>query len=489
MGRHQKKIISQSGIDRRLDGYYSTPEFVANFLAIEMMKISPKAKSVLDPCSGQEELVRYFIDSRLDVRTIDIFDHGVHAANTFEEGDFLAMYARSKKHTLFSRDEIGTPDLLVANPPYNCHEVAYVRDNKPWLDETFSEVGTHNMYSMFMYALIDSAKEGAVLGLIVSDSFLTHRAHTDLRKFILSTCSLHQIALCPMDLFRAQKADVRTCILLLQKGTKYQESVEAMNRTTSTAEFRRRLSERDFQTTTLDKVILDTPSDRCEIVIGCPPDIRRLFDLPRLGSQFPCVTGVSTGNDGLYVSKVKKEGFGMPFYKNPGGRRFFCSPDGYLPDNYLEISENNKTFIVRNKSLLGKRGVTCSSMGVAFGACRLPAGALFGVNANIICDDKDAWWLLAYLNSSLVTFLVRGVLLRTNMITSGYVSRLPILDLSKQTKYEIGKIAESAYEKDKEVVQSSVIAAIDAHIFESSEISERSVEYVRQFSADLLRLV
>ena len=74
------------------------------------------------------------------------------------------------------------------------------------------------MYSMFLSALIECAKKGSLIGVIISDSFLTAKLHSNLRKQIIDNCIIHQLILCPNDLFWSQKADVKTCILILEKG-------------------------------------------------------------------------------------------------------------------------------------------------------------------------------------------------------------------------------------------------------------------------------
>lgn len=123
-----------------------------------------------------------------------------------------------------------------------------------------------------------------------------------------------------------------------------------------------------------------------------------------------------------------------------------------------------------------KEGITCSSMGLPFSACYLPEGATFGVNANIFCDQKDIWWLIAYLNSSLVTYLVRGVLIRSNMITSGYVSKIPVVPFSSSTKEKLSLIAKEAHNKRVQPKDcDKYIQIIDKIVFEQLDF-EQSIE-------------
>lgn len=487
MGRHHKTVLASDGIDRREEGYYSTPEFVADFLSKKCLELAPAAKAVLDPCAGKEELLHFFHKQGLDTDTFDLLDHGVHNSTTFEQADFLKYYASIYTDApLLGSPKHSHHDIIIANPPYNCHEVDYIRNNKSWLGSIFSEIGCHNMYSMFMYALIQVAKPGCVIGLIISDSFLSHTAHTPLREHILKNCSVELVALCPTDLFKSQKADVRTCIAILRKECA-QGQVEVLNRPTSEIEFRKALEKRSFERLSLSDILLNSSDDGKELIIGCPSEIREMFSCKRIGSEFKCVTGISTGNDKRFLSKVATAEHSIPFYKNPAGRRFFSSPDAYLPNNFLEIDKREKTFMVRNKSLLMRGGVTCSSMGVAFGACRLPENATFGVNANIICSDADAWWILGYLNSYLVGYLVRGVMLRTNMITSGYVSRIPLVKLSCSAKEKIGEISKTAYSTKQSYGHEDAIEEINSIVYDEANISLDTQLMLEVFAREMLK--
>lgn len=502
MGRSVKLVVD-SGVDRRESGYYSTPPFVGKFLTQELLRISPHGQTVLDPCVGKEELLEEFYLAGKNIDSFDIEDFGVHERAQFRQLDFLEFFgdrfatqSGDSNKNAANMSQSGVPELhydyYIANPPYNCHETSYVRANKKALQQLFPEIGVTNMYSMFMSALISLAKEGALIGLVTFDSFLTAGMHAGLRQQILRECAVHAIILCPTDLFHAQKADVRTCLLVLQKGARHQREITVSNRPASTKQFQVELKERIFKSSPLNDCVLLPECDKGEFVIGCPPEVKKLFELPRLGQQYKCVTGISTGNDRKYISPEQTDNFSVPFYKNPGSRKFFCAPDGYLPENFLEIEQAVDNFMVRNKDLLFRQGITCSSMGVPFSACYLPPQSTYGVNANIIAAPDDTWWLLAYLNSTLVTYFVRGVLIRTNMITSGYVSRIPIVPLCESTKESIGMVAQQAYRNlssgaDARTIQSAM-QTIDEHIFNECSFSSATIQHLTRFCANLLRL-
>ncbi|AFY69590.1 N-6 DNA methylase [Thalassoporum mexicanum PCC 7367] len=504
MGRHSKTVATDCGKDRRSIGYYATPPFVAKFLTRKLLEIRSDGENVIDPCVGKGELVADFASAGKRVTGIDLVDFATpinYQFFQFLNHNFIDLYqaARSPDSLPQTAIDFTQFDYWIANPPYNCHEVNYIQSNKTELKRLFHDVGVHNMYSMFLSAIIDLAAEGAAIGLITLDSFLTAKAHTKLRRKILAQTTIHYLLLCPTDLFKPQGADVRTCIMILQKGKQFGDlgnQIKICNRPSSTSEFQCILQKEEFTLTQEQDIVLgDLASDRNrdnhEFLLEVPAEIKHLFkELPRLGQRFNCVTGISTGNDRKYLADRPQPGFSVPFYKNPGTRKFYTRPDAYICDRFLALAKQIKNFSVRNPHLLYQPGITCSSMGVPFSACYLPPGSAYGVNANIICDRQDIWWLIAYLNSGLVSYLVRGILIRTNMITSGYVARIPIPDFDSATKSRLAKISQATYQEVKQEQGRNISPAtvlITKICFDYLNISAKTRELIGEFNADLIK--
>ena len=507
MARKQKKIeeVLLSGdkksIDRRDLGYYSTPEFISKYISKRMMDINNKGKKVLDPCCGKEELLNTFLENGLEIKGIDIIKHKDEYRCDFEVNDFLKYYCKRKDNynNKSNFEEFNKSNYLeldydyyIANPPYNCHEVDFIKNNKNKLKKYFNDVGVHNMYSMFISAIIDLAKEDAVIGLITHDSFLTAKHHEGLRRKILDKCAIHEITMCPTNLFLNQGADVRTSIIILQKGNHNQKKVLVNNRPLNNDELNKILNKNILgeynKKSKLEDIILHSKKDNLEFIIECPDDIKNLFNGERLGEKFKCVTGISTGKDKLYLSDKKEDPFIIPFYKNPGKDRFYTDKYIYLHKDFLRFNNEINNFIVRNKSLLYKPGITCSSMGVEFTASILPENSTFGVNPNIICNESDLWWLLAYLNSTLVTYIVRGILIRSNMITSGYVCKIPLIDIDKEEKDKLSKLSKEAYEAviKKEKIN-DIMEDINEIINKSAKISQITINLINKFKVNLVK--
>ena len=486
MGRHRKAVFNNAGIDRRDTGYYSTPEAVAGFFKRKLLSLHPDPKLVFDPCAGKGELLAPFRNSGARLCGFDIIDICPDKFFDFEQRDFL-LSAIDMLDESASASSIPDADIIVANPPYNCHEHEYLRRHKQRFALCFGRNAVLNLYSLFVYAIIRTAKPGCLIGLITFDSFLTARGHEGLRGFIRDQCRIHSLLLCPTDLFREQGADVRTSILVLQKGPQGAHRIEVAGRPETATRFEQVLKADALRTYAPDEVFLPSARDRGEFVVEVPEAVRALFDAPRLGERFPCVTGISTGNDRLHLSALRKQGFTVPFYKNPGKRRFFTRPDAYLRDDYRSIAEEKPNFIIRNRQCIGLPGITCSSMGVSFGAAILPGNSAFGVNANIFPKEDDRWWLLAYLNSSLCNYLVRGVLLRSNMITAGYVARIPVPDILVAARIDLDLIAKVAYEErpDMQVAQ-AFTGRIDGLVFEACGIPAKDQKSICDFCENIV---
>lgn len=487
MGRFVKNIINKDGIDVREVGYYSTPRFIAEYITKELLSINPDGKYVLDPAVGKEELLEYFHIAGKQIDSFDIIDYENKTLSKFIHKDFISYYIGSKKELICSQSFNWKYDYYIANPPYNCHEVDYIRENKSLLNKTFNKVGANNMYSLFLSAMIDVAKEGALIGVIISDSFLTAKAHNGLRRQILSNCSIHQLILCPSSLFTNQKADVRTCIIILQKGKSFQKQVKIANRSHSVADLKSLLKSDNFKYINLNELILSNKNNEIQFIVDVPAEVLLLFKNVRIADKYKCITGISTGNDKKYLSKEKKKGYTIPFYKNPGTRRFYTSPDAYIIDHYMEESLIVSDFMVRNKQFMLKEGITCSSMGLPFSACYLPKGATFGVNANIFPPQNDIFWLLSYLNSHLITYIVRGILIRSNMVTSGYISQIPLLNFSEKEKTELESIAKNVINGCLPI--NKAIKAINTIVNNSAKLSPNTIETIEKFSINILKSV
>jgi hypothetical protein len=134
-------------------------------------------------------------------------------------------------------------------------------------------------------------------------------------------------------------------------------------------------------------------------------------------------------------------------------------------------------------------GISCSSMGVKFGATLRPDGTACGVNPNIIIDDDGRWWLLSYLNSNLCLYVTRGVIIRANMITAGYAARIPVPDLSNGCFLRLAELGRQGFTEAKGGRSTDKVKAeIDSSLAAELAIAESTNELLKQFERDPIRL-
>ncbi|WP_291911822.1 hypothetical protein [Chitinophaga sp. CB10] len=129
MGRFDKSVLIDNGVDRRQLGYYSTPEFIADFMTAAMLEINPDGNTALDPCVGKEELIKGLYKRNINIDGIDIYNYGDYYYCNYIQKDFIEFYKQQKHNLQFDQQINLKYDYYIANPPYNCHEVDYIKNH------------------------------------------------------------------------------------------------------------------------------------------------------------------------------------------------------------------------------------------------------------------------------------------------------------------------------------------------------------------------
>jgi len=426
----------------RAQGAYSTPIKTVRYMVRKLADHLPRTDGlIIDPAAGDGVFLRELAAAVPGQRSVGFELHGSSDRDGVElvRRDFIEYFAEGGT-------ELGPVLGIIGNPPYNCHESPYIRANKNALRHVFAEIGVLNTYSMFLYASLRMLAEGGILCMLVMDSFLTNRYHRKLREYVLSNAEIIEILLAPRRLFHSQKADVRTAVITLRRTSSPDPTYQAklVDRTGCEDEYQRPgrvqlLGQSEYY---------GLPGSN--FVVCVPDSIRRIFREPyrSIGDAVPGGAGVSTGNDSQFLRKGERPPGWIPFMKNPGQARYFHQTDTYITPDWESLAGQRKNFMLRNRPFFFKAGVSCSSMGIPFGAVLLPEGCLFGVNANLFPHtERERFFLLGLLNSSLCTYLIRAVLNRTNMVTPGYVKQIPYsYDAGNRGCQQIAEKARAAYE-------------------------------------------
>ncbi|MGR9048344.1 HsdM family class I SAM-dependent methyltransferase [Halobacillus faecis] len=474
---------------QRTMGQYTTPKETVQYMTRKLLSELPTKSNmkILDPATGDGIFIQALLEEGLSTESLYAFDidrktAAPHPDIHFHYEDFLKV------------DQPGQYDAIIGNPPYKSkRQSPYFSENRERIQREFGKVGIHNLYSLFIHKGIQCLKPGGVMTMIVQDSFLTNIYYKSFREFLLKETEIKEIVLAPRRLFHKGKADVRTAIITLKK-----RDIEAVPSTQM--RLVDRLKDQDYD---------DPPENHIQYLsqqtfeqmpannfaINVPEDILSHFESPyrTLGSVLKGGTGISTGDDRFFLRSFQDGHVPpewIPFYKN-GGRKdaWYYEPKYYIHKNWPDYVESNTNFTVRNRSYFYQRGITCSSMGVDFSAALLPEGSLFGVNANLFPErEEDLYYFLSLLNSKLIKYMVRKVLNRTNMITSGYIKKIPYIEPDPLQKQVMIETARSIVDKKKENPSFQTDdwqSLVDQTVYEIYGISSASRSKVHDFCHDI----
>ncbi|MFX1332816.1 MAG: class I SAM-dependent DNA methyltransferase [Promethearchaeota archaeon] len=112
-------------------------------------------------------------------------------------------------------------DCIIGNPPYGRKSPSYLKNIYKQIYHDLASVygyklGANDLYTLFLANAIHNVKNNGTICFILSDTFLSLKSHTILRRLILDTCKINEILLAPIDLFRPMTTS-RTCIITLTK--------------------------------------------------------------------------------------------------------------------------------------------------------------------------------------------------------------------------------------------------------------------------------
>ncbi|HEX4145310.1 MAG TPA: N-6 DNA methylase [Pirellulales bacterium] len=201
----------------KTQGIHYTPPELAQFLArllASQLPLRCRELRVLDPACGDGALLSAFAQAlpataraRLTLVGYETDRTAIAAADsvlrpltvkqlTLVEGDFLAAATGSRRPGLPGAGEGAVPpagfDAVIANPPYVRTQVLGAR-RAGSLAAEFGLTGRVDLYHAFARAMADVLKPGGVLGLLVSNRFLTVKSGAALRAMLRTQFALKAI--------------------------------------------------------------------------------------------------------------------------------------------------------------------------------------------------------------------------------------------------------------------------------------------------------
>ncbi|MGP4059310.1 Eco57I restriction-modification methylase domain-containing protein [Halobacillus sp. H74] len=484
-------MISQ----KRMMGQYGTPQETVNHMVHTLLSYLPASierPKILDPSTGDGIFTLTLIAEGIDPGLLYAYDIDPTVSTPHSDVNFMTT-------DFLKADVYEEFDAIIGNPPYKSkRQSEYFLENNEFIKKQFGSIGVHNLYSLFIHKGIQALKPGGILTMIVQDSFLTNVYYKNFRHYLLSQTQIKEIALAPRRLFHKGKADVRTAILILKKKEAGEDENGSLMKLVDRLD-------NQFYETPLTKNVQYLNQKHFEslpgynFAINVPFEILQHFQMPyqKFGDVIEGGTGISTGNDRHFLRKYEQiDNFKewIPFYKNGGvNDGWYYAPKYYIHKDWQIQQEGHPNFTIRNSAFFYRKGITCSSMGVGFSAAYLPKNSLFGVNANFFPENEDdLFYFLGLLNSKLATYMVRKVLNRTNMITSGYIKKLPYAAPSSINK-EIVRAASRSLVKEKKLNPhfntGPLQRTIDEAIYDIYGISKENQGHVEEFCQDILERI
>lgn len=425
-------------------GSYDTPLPTVEFMIKKALKYIPNPRSILDPCVGNGIFIKALLNMQFSAKIMTAHDIDGDCLKDLEISG-INCYV---KDSLI--DDFGKFDLIIGNPPYKSRRQSmYMKEHKVILEKKYNTIGLYNLYALFIYNSILHLNPGGIICFIVEDSFCMNRYYRKLRDFILNSVKILEIILAPSDLFHDMDADVRTAIIIMQKaeGPLYhQERNEndmiLIDRLNTQEEFanppkKKILKQKIFGKTPDHKFIIGIPDSILDLILKT----KKTFNDVSFGG-----TGISTGNDALFLKKSSEinDPNWVPFYKSGKRTPYYYISEDKINRNYEDNEKKYKDYIVRNKIYYFKEGITCSSIGRHFSASYMPEGCLFGVNANFFFNStKELYFYLGLLNSKLFEYIGRKFLNRSNILATSFIREFPIVDFSNQDIEQISNIVKN----------------------------------------------
>ena len=240
--------MTKANSEQKSTGSHYTPPALAAFVAKEMLKLwkppdNTRNISVFDPALGDGELLLAILknlqemDVPLSVSGYEtnqsemlfakkrIKDQFPKVATEFHNRDFLAQSAGCfSQPDLFQRRRPEQFDLVISNPPYVRTQVMGAKKSQD-ITRQFGLAGRVDLYYAFMIAIAQYIHPEGILGIIVSNRFMTTRSGETVRARIKELYDIEHIwDLGDTKLFEAA---VLPAVLMLKPKTSAKPSITA----------------------------------------------------------------------------------------------------------------------------------------------------------------------------------------------------------------------------------------------------------------------
>ncbi len=450
---------------RIFQAYYTKSEPIVSYM-VDLLDLNG-TETIFEPCAGDGVFIDPILNKYQDIK-IDAFELNENACNTLKSKyQDLENISIKQTDTLTDLDlEFlcsmgGKYDAVIANPPYGAWRNTIDRST---LKKRFNGFYAKESYSLFLYRSIESLNEGGKLVFIIPDTYLNLNMHKDIRKFILSTTKIKEIALFPSSYFPGVNFGyANLSIISLEKSNDYKSNIEntfkIIKDYKSVEELGNEHLEHLTKLNVKQKNVLS--NDGYIFLTNTNPNVSACIKQAKksIGDICDCATGFYSGNDKDRLKVLSKEIRNSKRYDEVDKEQitYDCSSrplDGidnekiYVPivkggnvryykaDNwFMEWSSDLVSFYKKDKkaryqnsSFYFRKGIAVPMVSSSSITGAIIEDRLFDQSIVGIFPKKEdlIHSLLAFFNSPTCNKLIRTINPSTNN-SSNYIKRIPFL--------------------------------------------------------------
>lgn len=207
MNRQYRRPTGHLGIkERKQTGAHYTPSNLSGFVAsqivsnLNLKKI--KFLSIADPAIGDGELLKSLVKNLVKKSKLNLFIKGFDIDATAVDisrkkiekfpnvtgeiinADFINYVLEQTENNLFKSHSPLLFDVVIANPPYIRTQVLGAKKSQQ-LSRQFGLKGRVDLYHAFILGVAKLIKPNGILGIIVSNRFMTTKSGEEIRRSIL----------------------------------------------------------------------------------------------------------------------------------------------------------------------------------------------------------------------------------------------------------------------------------------------------------------
>ncbi|GGW50336.1 Eco57I restriction-modification methylase domain-containing protein [Arenibacter certesii] len=474
---------------RIFQAYYTKSEPIVSYM-VDLLNLNG-TETIFEPCAGDGVFIDPILKKFPDI-IIDAFELNEEACEKLK-----VKYSGLENLSIKQTDTLtdtgldllcsmgGKYDAVIANPPYGAWRDSLDRAT---LKKKFHGFYAKESYSLFLYRCIESLREGGKLVFIIPDTYLNLNMHKDIRKYILSTTKIKEIALFPSSYFPGVNFGyANLSIIALEKSSDYESNIKNNFKLIKGYKSVNELGNNNLKhLTSLEIQQKDVLNNINHIfLINANPNVLDCIKESeiKIGDVCDCATGFYSGNDKDRLKVLSKEirnskryevvdkdkitydcssrplngieddKIFVPIVK--GGNVKYIKPDNWFmewSEEIVSFYKKDKKARYQNSSYYFKNGiaipmVSSTSITGALIENRLFDQSIVGVFPK---DENLTHYLLAFFNSPTCNKLIRTINPSTNN-SSNYIKLIPFISPS------VGDLA-TITENVKQIIEQTKIS-------------------------------